>query len=85
MAAAKAVLNKLTFEEALTELEQIVRALESGSISLEDAIAQYERGAALEAHCRMKLDDAKLRIEKITTGKDGAVTLEPFADTPSVL
>ncbi|MCA3268846.1 MAG: exodeoxyribonuclease VII small subunit [Holosporales bacterium] len=74
-----AVKLKLSFEEALTELETIVRALESGNTSLEDAITQYERGAALEAHCRQKLDDAKLRIEKITATATNGEELEPFA------
>lgn len=63
---------KLSFEASLAELETIVRSLESGNIPLEDAITQFERGAALEAHCRNRLEDARLRIEKIT-GTGGTV------------
>ena len=46
---------RLGFEDALKELEEIVRALEQGKGKLEDAIRSYERGAALKAHCERKL------------------------------
>ena len=68
---------KLSFEDALKELEEIVRALESGKGKLEDAITSYERGAALRAHCERKLAEAQARIEKIALGADGAVRAEP--------
>ena len=48
--AAKAV-DKMSFEEALAELEGIVKKLEGGEAPLEESIAIYERGAALKAHC----------------------------------
>jgi exodeoxyribonuclease VII small subunit len=67
----------LSFEDALKELEEIVRALESGKGKLEDAIKSYERGAALKAHCERKLAEASARIEKIALGADGAVRAEP--------
>ncbi|MFN5589897.1 MAG: exodeoxyribonuclease VII small subunit [Holosporales bacterium] len=67
--------SKLSFEAALAELEAIVRSLESGNIPLENAITQFERGAALEAHCRTHLEDARLRIEQITSTDSVA----PFA------
>ena len=51
----------LSFEDALTELEQIVRGLESGQQKLEDAITAYERGAALRRHCEAKLAQAEAR------------------------
>jgi exodeoxyribonuclease VII small subunit len=62
------------FEDALKELEQIVRSLESGDAKLDDAITSYERGAALKKHCEAKLTEAKSRIERISFGKDGAKT-----------
>ena len=68
---------KLSFEDALKELEEIVRALESGKGKLEDAITSYERGAALRAHCERKLAEAQARIEKIALGADGAARAEP--------
>jgi exodeoxyribonuclease VII small subunit len=67
----------LGFEDALKELEEIVRALEQGKGRLEDAIRNYERGAALKAHCERKLAEAEARIEKIALGPGGAVRAEP--------
>ena len=69
--------SHLSFEEALAELEAIVRRLEEGSGKLDDAIAAYERGAMLKRHCESKLQEVQMRIEKIVLGPDGAATLEP--------
>ena len=68
---------RLGFEDALKELEEIVRALEQGKGKLEDAIRSYERGAALKAHCERKLAEAEARIEKIALGADGVSRVEP--------
>jgi exodeoxyribonuclease VII small subunit len=70
-------ISKMSFEEALAELEQIVRTLESGQGKLDEAIGAYERGAALKAHCEAKLKDAQAKIEKIQIGPDGAAKAEP--------
>jgi len=67
-------LETMSFEEALRELETIVRRLEEGKTSLEEAINSYERGAALRAHCEKKLKDARLRVEQIVVGTDGTIT-----------
>ena len=67
----------LSFEQALSELEQIVARLESGQAPLEDSIRMYERGAALKAHCEKRLEAARLRVEKIVMGADGAPGAEP--------
>lgn len=67
---------KLSFEDSLKELEDIVRALEQGKGKLEDAIKSYERGAALKAHCEKKLAEAQARIEKIALGADGTPRTE---------
>ena len=66
-------LAALSFEEALSELEQIVRRLESGEGKLDEAVTAYERGAALRRHCEAKLREAQMRIERIALA-DGAVT-----------
>lgn len=71
-------LEKLNFESALSELEGIVRSLESGKAPLEESIEAYERGIALKNHCEKKLAEARLKIEKITLSPDGAVKTEPF-------
>jgi exodeoxyribonuclease VII small subunit len=71
---------KMSFEEAMAALEDIVGRLESGEASLEESITLYERGAALKAHCEKRLKDAELRVEKIVQGADGAaVGTTPFA------
>ena len=74
---AVADISKLSFEQALAELEAIVRQLESGEVELEKSISIYERGAALRAHCEGKLTDAELKVEKIVQGKNGSLSLEP--------
>ncbi len=70
-------IQKMSFEEALEELENIVRALESGQGALDDAINSYARGAHLKKHCESKLKNAQTRIEKIVTGPDGELESVP--------
>lgn len=53
---------QLRFGEALTELEAIVSALESGRLDLEESLERYERGVALLRACRTKLADAEQRV-----------------------
>ena len=67
----------LSFEDALAELEGIVRELEEGKGRLDDAISAYERGAALKSHCEKKLVEAKAKVEKIILGPGGAAQTEP--------
>jgi exodeoxyribonuclease VII small subunit len=67
----------LSFEDALAELEEIVRRLESGAAQLDEAISAYERGAALKRHCEAKLHEAQARVEKIVIGSGGAIKSEP--------
>lgn len=59
-------LENIPYEQALTELEQIVTALESSERSLEEALALFERGQVLARHCSELLDQAELRIEQIS-------------------
>jgi len=58
--------GKLTFEEAIKELTDIVGKIEQGQIPLQDSLKQYERGMALIKHCRSILQKAEQRIEKIS-------------------
>ncbi len=71
-------IEKLSFEEALSELEGIVRALESGKAPLDESISAYERGISLKNHCEKKLTDARLKIEKISLTPDGSVKTQAF-------
>ena len=76
-AQANADITGLSFEQALGELEKIVAELESGQAPLERSIEMYERGAALKAHCEKRLEAARLRVEKIVVGPQGASGVEP--------
>jgi exodeoxyribonuclease VII small subunit len=70
-------ITTMSFEEALVELEQIVRRLEGGQVKLDEAILSYERGAQLKQHCERKLNEAQQRVDRIVIGADGAVSSEP--------
>ena len=63
--AKSASLEKVTFEDALQELEGIVASLERGEVSLDDAIAAFERGTQLKSHCQARLEEARMKVEKI--------------------
>jgi len=67
----------MSFEDALAELEQIVRRLEGGQVKLDEAIISYERGAQLKRHCERKLNEAQQRVDRIVVGPEGAVGVEP--------
>jgi len=66
----------LSFEDALAELERIVRGLEGGQQKLEDAITSYERGTALRRHCEAKLAEAEARVQAIVERADGSLGLK---------
>ncbi|WP_408743090.1 exodeoxyribonuclease VII small subunit [Acetobacter orientalis] len=71
-------IKSLSFEDALSELEKIVRGLEGGQLKLEEAIASYERGAALRQHCETKLSEAEARVQAIVQKADGSLDLKPM-------
>ena len=77
MADIPADIAKLSFEDALKELEGIVRQLEEGKGKLDEAIDAYTRGALLKRHCETKLAEAEARIERIVLGPDGSVSTAP--------
>ena len=70
-------LAAMSFEDALAELEQIVRRLEAGQVKLDDAIQSYERGAQLKRHCEQKLNEAQQRVDRIVIGPDGVMAAVP--------
>ena len=74
-------INKLSFENALAELEEIVDSLESGSVDLERSIEYYTRGSMLKLHCQKKLDEAVLKLEEIKVSSDGKVSKKKANDT----
>lgn len=63
--------EEMSFEQALAELETIVRTLEQGSAPLDQSIELYQRGDSLKRHCEARLKAAQMRIEQIALGPDG--------------
>lgn len=57
-----------TFESAIAELEAIVQEMETGTISLEQALERYQRGVALLKHCQDTLQGAEIRIRQLEAG-----------------
>ena len=70
--------EEITFEQALGQLENIVRDLESGRGELDNSIKNYEKGMGLLKVCEEKLNQAKLKVEKITSGTNKEVKTEAF-------
>lgn len=73
MTEAKPDIADLPFEAALAELEAIVDQLEKGAVALDESIRLYERGEVLKRRCDELLQNAEMRIEKITLSADGAL------------
>ena len=80
-------IEKLSFEEAFTELEEVVQQLEAGDLTLDKAMALFERGMALAEHGNAQLDEAELRVQQLVPiggeGQFGAdYELERFEEYP---
>ncbi len=71
-------MSDLKFEDCLTRLEQIVSALESGNLALEESLKVYEEGIALARHCVKYLDEAERKIELLSRDQTGAPETRPF-------
>ena len=76
-------IEEMTFEEAMAELETLVRASESGKVPLDDMLKNLERGNKLTAFCRGKLGELERRIEILTGGKSGTPEWSEFDPEPS--
>ncbi|WP_342226566.1 exodeoxyribonuclease VII small subunit [Rickettsia endosymbiont of Urophora cardui] len=76
MTTTKNLEENISFEEALSELEEIVKKIDNGQETLEAAVNSFERGILLKNHCEKKLKEARLKIEKITKLADSTITLE---------
>ena len=70
--------EELSFEEALTELEQTVQQLEEGSLTLEETVGLYRRGRALSLRCQELLDDVDLQIKQLVEDEKGDEILHDF-------
>ena len=69
-----------TFEESMSRLEQIVRAMERGDVALEESLKLFQEGTALVRSCGTLLEQAELQVKKIVTAADGSPVEEDFAD-----
>lgn len=73
-------MKKQTFEESISRLEQIVRAMERGDVALEESLKLFQEGTQLVQTCSKMLVDAQLQIKKVMTAADGSPVLEDFID-----
>ncbi len=71
-------MKKEKFEEAFSKLEEIVRKLESGNMSLEESLKAFEEGVRLSRICSERLDEAERRVEILIDGEKGII--KPFED-----
>lgn len=70
--------KKVTFEQAMARLEEIVKQLEQGDAPLEDALTLFEEGTRLMKKCTTQLDKAEQKVSKLLAGPDGNPKEEPF-------
>ena len=73
---------EMTYEQAMSRLDEIVQALEDTRLPLEEMVDRYEEGGRLVKICQTRLDAAQQRIELINRRSSGAVSLEPLEDSP---
>ena len=71
--------NKVTFESALARLEEIVRAMESGSAALDSSLSLFEEGIGLVKFCTKALDGAEQKVKILQKDENGELTEAPFA------
>ena len=71
--------NKMTFEAALARLEEIVRAMESGSAALDSSLSLFEEGIGLVKFCTKALDTAEQKVKILQKDENGELTEAPFA------
>jgi exodeoxyribonuclease VII small subunit len=71
-------MSKITFEQSMKKLEQIVHDLESGDLPLEEAIKKFEEGVALSRQCSEKLDETEKKITLLLQDQKGQVYQKPF-------
>jgi exodeoxyribonuclease VII small subunit len=70
--------REVDFETALTRLDKVVKNLEAGDLSLEEALALFEEGIKLAKYCNEKLADAETRMYTLLQMADGTIRQEPF-------
>ena len=72
--------EQISFESAYKELEETVRRLEAGNLTLEESLALFERGTELASLCSQQLDQAELRVRQLVPSPQGDIEAAPFED-----
>lgn len=72
--------EKMTFEQSMQRLEQIVRALERGDAQLDESLKLFQEGTELVRSCGKMLEEAEMQVKKVMTAADGSPVLEDFED-----
>ena len=72
--------KSVTFEESMTRLDEIVKALEAGDVPLEESMKLFEEGTKLAAKCSALLDTVELKVSKLMAGPDGTPVEEVISD-----
>ena len=67
----KKAIEKMSYEEAFTELQSVVETMEGGELPLKDSLALFERGQALSVRCGELLEEAQLRLRQLTEDESG--------------
>ena len=70
--------KKVSFEQAMDRLDQIVRRLEQGDVPLDEALDLFEEGSRLVKKCSAQLEKAEQKVSRLLAGPDGEVRAEPF-------
>ena len=72
--------KKMTYEQSVQRLDEIVRSMEKGDAPLEEALKLFEEGSALIAACGKMLDEAEQKVVKLKKGPDGEPIELPFEE-----
>ena len=72
--------DKLSFEQSITRLDEIVKLLEKGDSPLSDSLKLFEEGTALISNCDAMLNEAEQMVVKLKKGPDGEPVELPFED-----
>ena len=72
--------EKLTFEQSMQRLEQIVRTMERGDAQLDESLKLFQEGTELVRACEKMLTEAEMQIKKVMTAPDGTPVMEDFQD-----
>lgn len=71
-------MESLSYEEAFTQLEAAVTALQDGKLPLERALHYYEEGMKLAQHCDTLLQKAELSVQQLSVSSDGTLAIQPI-------